>query len=127
MFSLMMERQVILVGEFLQLPPVPGIFDNGNFMFLSSVFKFAISHRIELTRVMHQSTSEAIFISALKQLRHGLCCKETHPFLRNLSRDLPNELLCDAIHVFFKNAPVIPHNRSVIDSLLGETICLSDI
>ena len=54
-------KQVILVGEFLQLRPVPGKFDNGNFMFLSSVFKFPISHRIELSRVMCQSTSEENF------------------------------------------------------------------
>ena len=117
-------KQVILVDEFLQLRPVPGKFDNGNFLFLLSVFKFAISHRIELTRVMRQSASEEMFISALKQLRLGLCCKVTHQFLRSLSRDLPNELLCDAIHVFFKNTPVILYNRSVIDSLPGETIRL---
>ena len=118
-------KQIILVGEFLQLQPVPGKFNHGNFMFLSSVFKFAIPHRIELTEIMRQSTGQESLINALKQLRLGLCCQETHQFLCNLSRDLPNELLRDAVHVFFKNALVILYNRSVIDSLPGETIRLT--
>jgi hypothetical protein len=34
-------KQIVLVGEFLQLKPVPNTFDYGNFMFSSPLFAFA--------------------------------------------------------------------------------------
>lgn len=37
-------KQVIIVGEFLQLRPVPSSFDSGDFMFKSIVFQHAIAH-----------------------------------------------------------------------------------
>ena len=43
-------KQVILVGEFLQLQPVPNLFDEGDFMFYSPLFDFAIPHRFGLTK-----------------------------------------------------------------------------
>ena len=42
-------KQMIIVGEFLQLRPVPNTFDSGNFMFTSNVFKHAVPHRFQLT------------------------------------------------------------------------------
>jgi hypothetical protein len=44
-------KQIILVGEFLQLkPPVPNALDDGSFMFHSPIFTSVIPHRVELTR-----------------------------------------------------------------------------
>ena len=37
-------KQLIFVGDFLQLRPVPNVFDNGSFVFMSPVFKKAITH-----------------------------------------------------------------------------------
>ena len=34
---------MVLIGEFLQLQPVPNLFDEGRFMFYSPVFDFAIA------------------------------------------------------------------------------------
>lgn len=42
-------KQLLLVGEFLQLQPVPNTFDEGCYMFESSLFDHAISHRFALT------------------------------------------------------------------------------
>jgi hypothetical protein len=50
--------QVILVGEFLQLRPVPNFLDQGEFMFQSPVFARAITHRYELRTVMRQDENE---------------------------------------------------------------------
>ena len=58
--------QIVLVGEFLQLRPVPNRFDGGSFMFKSHVFSAAISHRIQLKRIMRQSPDEIEFAIALK-------------------------------------------------------------
>ena len=58
-------KQLILVGEFLQLQPVPNIFDEGCYMFESPLFDFAISHRFALTKVMRQSDSDKHFLNAL--------------------------------------------------------------
>ena len=48
-------KQIILVGEFLQLRPVPNLFDAGDFMFRSQVVESAITPRLMLTTI--QSTS----------------------------------------------------------------------
>ena len=48
-------KQMIIVGEFLQLRPVPNTFDSGNFMFTSNVFKHAVPHRFQLTKLLRQS------------------------------------------------------------------------
>ena len=45
-------KQLILVGEFLQLQPVPNLFDEGCYMLKSPLFDFAVSHRFALTKVM---------------------------------------------------------------------------
>jgi len=45
-------KQIILVGEFLQLRPVPDDLDEGMFMFHSPLFETAIPHRFELIEVM---------------------------------------------------------------------------
>ncbi len=95
-------KKIILVSEFLQLRPVPGKFDYGDFMFLSNIFEFAITHQVQLNRIMRQSPREESFIDALQQLRLGLCCEKTYQFLSNLSRELPSSLMCDAIHVFLR-------------------------
>jgi hypothetical protein len=44
-------KQVVVVGEFLQLRPVPNMFDEGAFCFESGLFHCTISHRFELKQV----------------------------------------------------------------------------
>ena len=94
------------------------------FMFLSNVYKFAVPHRIQLIQIMRQSIGEEKFIEALRQLRLRSCSPEICNFLADLSRDLPSELQSDALHIFFKNAPAILYNRSIVEDLPGELIRL---
>ena len=44
-------KQVIIVGEFLQLRTVTSSLDSGEFMFKSRVLEHAITHRFEFTKV----------------------------------------------------------------------------
>ena len=60
-------KQVILVGEFLQLRPVPDDLDEGMFMFYLPLFGSAITHRFELTEIMRQFDKD--FLSALQDVR----------------------------------------------------------
>ena len=117
-------RQIIFVGEFLQLRPVPSKFDEGKFMFNSDVFNFAVTHRFELTEIMRQLSGETNFINSLKDLRIGQCSAESLRFLSGLSRDLPPELACAATHIFFKKIPAALFNRSVVEILPGDAIRL---
>ena len=66
-------KQLVLVGKFLQLRPVPSRFDDGTFQYNSFVFSAAISHRFQLIRLMRQSADEVEFASALQQIRLGMC------------------------------------------------------
>ena len=117
-------KQIVLVGEFLQLRPVPNRFDEGSFMFNSYVFATAMSHRIQLQRIMRQSPDEIEFAMALKQIRLGNCTTATLNFVTSLSRDLHPDQNKVATHIFFRKAPTILYNRGVVDRLPGESIRL---
>lgn len=95
------EKQVIIVGEYLQLRPVPSSLDSGEFMFKSRVFEHAITHRFELTKVLRQSEADKMFVAALKDLRLGKCSEESSNCMAQLSRALEPRLDEDATHIFF--------------------------
>ena len=113
-------KQVIIVGEFLQLRPVPNPFDSGDFMFKSIVFQHAIAHRFELTKVLRQSDGDKIFAAALKDLRYGKCSQETADCMEQLSRELEPGLAENATHIFFKRNGALLFNRSALNVLGGE-------
>ena len=70
-------KQLILVGEFLQLQPVPNMFDEGCYMFELPLFDHAISHGFALTKVRRQSEEDREFLNALSEIRFGECSNET--------------------------------------------------
>ena len=111
-------KQFILVGEFLQLRPVPSKFDYGKFMFYSDVFRSGISHRFELTEIMRQLNCERELLDDLKELRFGVCAEETHLLLSGLSRNLAVDV--EATHIFFKKILAMLFNRAVLDKVPGK-------
>ena len=64
-------KQVILLGEFLQLHPVPNDFTEGVFMYHSLIYQSAIMHHYKLTAVLQQENDE--FLNAPKDIRVGKC------------------------------------------------------
>jgi ATP-dependent DNA helicase PIF1 len=115
-------KQIIIVGDFLQLRPVPNDFDEGRFMFESDLFKVAIPHTFNLTRLMRQEQAELQFLSSLRELRSGQTSPDNTRFLRSLSRDLCDDLNRTAIHIFLKKIPAQLHNLSVLRELPGEYV-----
>lgn len=110
-------KQVILVGEFLQLKPVPNTFDNGEFIFRSVLFRIAFGHRFELTRLMRQDTASAEFTKALRELRLGVCSDDSTHVLRSLSRPISHE---SPVHIYFKKLSVQMHNSEVLFRMPGQ-------
>ena len=106
-------KQLILVGEFLQLRPVPNDLDEGLFMYHAPIFQTAISHRYELTDALQQNNPE--FLTALKDVRVGKCSENTLEYLRSFSR--PVEKPEDEIsYIYFKRLPVALHNRLALQN-----------
>jgi ATP-dependent DNA helicase PIF1 len=111
-------KQIVLVGEFLQLKPVPSLFDNGNFMFTSPLFASSIPHRFELTQNMRQSDPKFLF--CISEIRMGKCSKETELFLQ---KDLSTELEKDATHIFFRKVNAQLFNNQKITELSSYVQC----
>ena len=116
-------KQIIIVGEFFQLRPVPNLFDAGDFMFRSRVFGCAITHRLQLTKVIRQSEADKQFLAALKDIRLGLRHNGTTAFIVNLKCDLPLDANDNAVHILFKRNSALVHNRSVLQLLPGGMEC----
>ncbi|KAL9979615.1 hypothetical protein ACROYT_G017298 [Oculina patagonica] len=86
-------KQVVVVGEFLQLQPVPNFFDEGRPMFESHIFCKALSHRYELSTIMRQDPKELQFLQCLGEVRLGYCSGTSQRFLEYLSITLTDEFV----------------------------------
>ncbi|KAG6334440.1 hypothetical protein ID866_4641 [Astraeus odoratus] len=77
--------QLVLTGDFFQLPPV----SKGDpfFAFESAAWKKCIGHTINLTKVFRQK--DELFISLLNQMRQGSLSPEASAIFKSLSRPLP--------------------------------------
>ena len=115
-------KQIILVGEFLQLQPVPSLFDEEDFMFYCPLFDFGITHRFALTKLMRQSEDDKLFLSAIADIRKGQCSISSQQYLSSLDRVLPEALQEVATHIFFRKVPVQLSNRRELDALPGELL-----
>ena len=109
--------QLLLVGDFQQLRPVPSLFDKGQFMFQSPIFQQAIPHRFKLTQSMRQDESEKEFLACLDELRAGTCSKESEIVIQGLKRELLDELEEQATHIFFRKVPTRLFNLTKLSQL----------
>lgn len=81
--------QVIVVGDFFQLPPVPDQLklDSGEHCFRSPIFKQMFKHKFILTNVMRQNQED--FVKAINDNSRGELPEDTHNMIKRLSRKLP--------------------------------------
>ncbi|KAM9934001.1 hypothetical protein OXX80_006391 [Metschnikowia pulcherrima] len=104
--------QLIVCGDFYQLPPV-----NGKFCFLSKVWKFT---PYVLTEVFRQNKDQQ-FVALLNELRFGNVSPESEGELRKLARPLepsqPGEI--QALHVYSLKRSVTAHNNTCLAKLDG--------
>ena len=110
--------QIILSGDFYQLPPVENklIGEPGNYCYKLPWFNDCFPHKIELNIIHRQS--EAELIKCINNLELGNPSEETIAFLNSLDRPLPNEN--EATQLFARNFDVDIFNYYKIQNLPGE-------
>ena len=117
--------QVILVGDFWQLKPVPSVFDEGKAMYESKIFDEAFQHRIELTKILRQSDMR--FKNWLDMLRIGECSEEGEEYAQCLDREIATEEGNEPTHIYFRKVHVEFHNGTVLASLPGGLIYFQSV
>lgn len=110
--------QVILAGDFLQLPPVANelVGDRGLHCFNVPWFNRCFPHKIKLNFIHRQS--DTTLIKCINALEKGNVSDEDVAFINSLSRSLENEENC--VHLFSRNIDVDIHNYTKIQTVAGE-------
>ncbi|XP_061167824.1 uncharacterized protein LOC133176769 [Saccostrea echinata] len=110
--------QVILAGDFYQLPPVANeiIGDPGNHCYKLPWFNNCFPHKVKLNIIHRQS--DTTLIKCINELEIGDPSDESVAFLKSLDRPLPSEEEC--IHLFARNYDVDIFNYNKLQNLPGE-------
>ncbi|OOZ35957.1 hypothetical protein BOW52_11020 [Solemya elarraichensis gill symbiont] len=96
--------QVILVGDFYQLPPIANALtgDSGHYCFQLAWFNDCFPHQIQLSIIHRQS--EKGLINCINELEKGELSDDSLDFLKSLERPLENE--DSFVHLFTRNFDV---------------------
>lgn len=107
------EIQLILLGDFCQLPPI-----NGKYCFKADTWKLLNMETIMLTQIMRQNNEEFIFI--LEELRFGRCNSDIRRRLRLLrDTEFPDDGIKPTI-LYCKNVDVDAINNHEYNLLLAD-------
>lgn len=112
--------QIILCGDFFQLPPVTKGDQQINFAFQSYSWRTAIDATIILQKVFRQQGDHR-FVEMLNEMRTGVISDRTLKEFAELSRPLPNDEIVPA-ELFSTRAEVDNANYSRLKTLPGETM-----
>lgn len=110
--------QVIVTGDFYQLPPVGNIMygDSGNYCFESTIWDKVISHRINLDEVIRQREPE--LIKAVRETALGCISADTDSYLKSFDRPLSIEM--QPVHLFSRNIDTVLFNTDCLEQLNSE-------
>ncbi|MBN2815784.1 MAG: AAA family ATPase [Campylobacterales bacterium] len=111
--------RILIVGDFLQLPPVVKAYEELAFAFESVAWSEFAFEKIELTHIYR--TDDVRFIELLKDVRFGYVDEDIHNHLNEYIKPLPYELT-HSTFLFGKNISANYHNRVQLDSLEGELV-----
>lgn len=99
---------LLVVGDFLQLPPVVRFGGEVKFAFESDSWESAEFEKIELTHIYR--TDDASFIELLHHIRFGFVDESIHNQLNSFIKPLPNDL-SQFTFLFGKNNSANHHNK----------------
>ncbi|MGB3962298.1 MAG: AAA family ATPase [Sulfurimonas sp.] len=108
---------LLIVGDFLQLPPVVRGSNEVSFAFESKAWESCEFCKIELTHVYR--TDDKRFIELLNEIRFGHIDEAIHNELNAFIKPLPNEL-DKFTFLFGKNASAAFHNKTQLASIENE-------
>lgn len=111
---------VLVVGDFLQLPPVVRGSDEVMFAFESSAWGWFEFQTIELTHIYR--TDDKKFIELLHNVRYGFIDEEIHNHLNEYIKPLPADLN-EFTFLFGKNISASMHNKEQLKYIDEEPFC----
>jgi len=104
----------LVVGDFLQLPPVVRGKDEVMFAFESEAWNSFDFEKIELTHIYR--TDDKRFIELLHNVRYGFINEEIHNHLNEYIKPLPNDL-SEFTFLFGKNNSASLHNKEQLNHI----------
>ncbi len=108
---------LLVVGDFLQLPPVVRGYGSVNFAFESSSWQRCDFETITLSTVYRTSDEE--FITLLDAVRFARIAEQDELFLNSLVKMLPHDL-STVTFLFGKNNSALAHNKRLLAQLEGD-------
>ncbi|XP_062614065.1 uncharacterized protein LOC134275790 [Saccostrea cucullata] len=115
--------QVVLCGDFYQLPPVANELygDQGKHCFNAVYFDKTFPHRVNLHTVYRQTEQD--LISAVNELAQGSVSDATKAIILSLNRPLPAQIdVQDIVYLFCRNVDADIHNYKVITDIPGDLV-----
>jgi ATP-dependent exoDNAse (exonuclease V) alpha subunit len=108
---------LLVVGDFLQLPPVVRGSGEIRFAFESKSWDELAFEKIELTHIYRTDDKE--FIELLSDIRFGFVDEDVHNRLNGYIKTLPSDKK-EFTFLFSKNNSAARHNKEQLDSIDGE-------
>ncbi len=108
---------LLVVGDFLQLPPVVRGYSEVRFAFESSAWSTFAFHTIELTHIYR--TDDQDFIQLLHSVRFAQVDERVHNQLNSYIKALPQDL-SEFTFLFGKNETASQHNKNQLSYIDGE-------
>ena len=112
---------IVVVGDFLQLPPVVRGSQNLAFAFESDAWRGCRFEKLELRHIYRTDDKE--FIELLHQVRFSQVDEKVHNTLNSFIKPLPNELE-HFTFLFGKNSSASRYNKEQLEGLEGEIFVL---
>lgn len=108
---------LLVVGDFLQLPPVVRGSNEVRFAFESSAWILSAFEKIELTHIYR--TDDIKFIELLNHVRFGFVNEKVHNHLNEYIKPLPNDA-SKFTFLFGKNISAQRHNKKQLEFIQSE-------
>ena len=112
--------QIVITGDFYQLPPVPDKGKPVNFTFEAECWSEAITHTIELRQVFRQKDDR--FSTMLNEMRNGKMSPGTIHTFQNLSRQPKVPAGITPTHLYPRRFEVEQANKRKLEQLRGGNI-----
>ena len=117
------QGSLLVVGDFLQLPPVVRGQAEVAFAFESSSWENFAFERVELTHIYR--TDDVQFIELLHRVRFGKIDEAVHNSLNEFIKPLPHDL-SQFTFLFGKNISAAKHNKTQLD-FIDETLHVKEV